>query len=124
MDFDNPREGYCKQSVYAASGNWGHSYQCSRKTKLDGYCKQHHPDTVAARDVATKARWADERKAAKDSHIAEERFERERILRPILDDLKELAAEYAVSQPCRNPVDIVDAIIELVREGLEVPIDS
>lgn len=26
-----------------------HNYQCCRKAVKDGYCKQHHPDTVKAR---------------------------------------------------------------------------
>lgn len=31
--------------------------RCSRKPWLDGYCKQHHPDKVKARDADRKARW-------------------------------------------------------------------
>jgi len=37
----------CKQRVYDQSG-W-HSWQCSRNAWKDGFCKQHHPDTVAER---------------------------------------------------------------------------
>ena len=32
------------------------SHQCSRRAWKDGYCKQHHPDTVAARRAAVTAR--------------------------------------------------------------------
>lgn len=42
----NPKQ--CKASVMGARG-WS-SYQCSRKIWKDGWCKQHHPDTVAKRD--------------------------------------------------------------------------
>ena len=37
----------CKERVYGI-GVW-HDYQCNRKAWKDGYCKQHHPDTVAER---------------------------------------------------------------------------
>ncbi len=125
-DVENPRAGYCKKSVYHASGNWGSSYQrarsartCSRKAKLDGYCGQHHPDSVKARDDASKAKWDAECAASKVRAFNEEKATRLRILRPILDELKKLAREYAISQPCRNPADIVDSISELVSEGLD-----
>jgi hypothetical protein len=121
MDVDNPREGYCKQSVYVASGNWGHSHQCSRKVKLDGYCKQHHPDTVKARDDAQRAKWAAESAARENSYIDAEKENRERILDPLIEALTEMRDEYAVSQPCRPAASIVDLALDLVREGLTVP---
>jgi len=34
----------CKQRIFSGWNN----YQCSRKAVKDGYCKQHHPDTVKA----------------------------------------------------------------------------
>ncbi len=37
----------CKASVGDGTG-WQH-YQCLRKPKRDGWCEQHHPDTVAER---------------------------------------------------------------------------
>jgi hypothetical protein len=37
----------CKKSVWGQSSFT--SYQCSRNVWKDGYCKQHHPDTVAER---------------------------------------------------------------------------
>ena len=38
----------CKASV-AEGGRSTRRYQCSRKPWKDGWCKQHHPDTEAAR---------------------------------------------------------------------------
>lgn len=32
------------------------AHQCSRNATVDGYCKQHHPDTVKARRAASSAR--------------------------------------------------------------------
>ncbi len=121
MDVKNPREGYCKKSVYVASGNWGSSHQCSRKAKVDGYCKQHHPDSVKARDDAKRVEWARESEIRKDNILEDEKNERTRILDPLIEALAEMRSEYAVSQPSRSAVDIVDGIIALVREGLEVP---
>ena len=45
----------CKASVHS-NDRAAHIYQCRRKTTKDGWCRQHHPDAVAARDKAsTKA---------------------------------------------------------------------
>jgi hypothetical protein len=49
----------CKERVY---GDWGRSHQCSRKAVKDGYCKQHHPDTVKARREKSEARAAEKEK--------------------------------------------------------------
>ena len=43
----------CKQKV---ADGW-HHYECSRNVWKDGYCKQHHPDTVAARQAKIEARY-------------------------------------------------------------------
>jgi hypothetical protein len=37
----------CKKQVWGQS-SYTH-YRCSRNAWKDGYCKQHHPDTVAER---------------------------------------------------------------------------
>ena len=37
----------CSKTVY--TGSWGRGQKCSRKAVKDGFCKQHHPDTVEAR---------------------------------------------------------------------------
>ena len=34
-----------------------HLSQCSRKAVKDGYCKQHHPDSVAKRKEENEALW-------------------------------------------------------------------
>ena len=40
----------CKQTVYP-NDRWGafHPHQCSKFATKDGYCKTHHPDTLAAK---------------------------------------------------------------------------
>jgi hypothetical protein len=37
----------CKEMVYDPQG-W-HGQRCSRRAAKDGFCKQHHPDAVRAR---------------------------------------------------------------------------
>ena len=52
----------CKAQVSDSVG-W-HHFQCSRYAVKDGYCKQHHPDAVAARqaesDRRAQERWVND----------------------------------------------------------------
>ena len=50
----------CTQTVTSPSG-WNH-YPCSRKAWKDGFCKQHHPDSVKAREVASEKRYLEKLK--------------------------------------------------------------
>jgi len=49
----------CKASVYHAT-IW-ESHQCSRKPWKDGWCKQHHPDTIAERERIRDLRYKQKR---------------------------------------------------------------
>lgn len=51
-------ETRCKERVYS---HW-RSRQCHRKAWKDGYCKQHHPDTVKARRDAANKRYEEKQK--------------------------------------------------------------
>jgi len=53
----------CKHNVYA---DW-HTHQCPRKAWKDGYCKQHHPDTIAERDRKRREKW--ERESAANRKV-------------------------------------------------------
>jgi hypothetical protein len=44
----------CK-ATFLGDGGW-HNVPCSRWAVKDGYCKQHHPDAVAARREASRKR--------------------------------------------------------------------
>ena len=48
----------CKEFV-RGEGTWGsfHRHQCNRRAVKDGYCKQHHPDTVAERNEKRNKRY-------------------------------------------------------------------
>ncbi len=48
----------CKAEVGDGTG-W-HWNQCSRKPKRDGWCEQHHPDSVAERERQKTARYEEE----------------------------------------------------------------
>ena len=43
-------EVMCKEQVWHQSGQWGRQHRCTRKAWKDGYCKQHHPDSVKERN--------------------------------------------------------------------------
>lgn len=45
----------CQKRVYDHTGF--HSVRCSRKAVKDGFCKQHHPDTVKARQERSDKAW-------------------------------------------------------------------
>ena len=55
------RKGYCKVTVYDPR-NVFDNHLCRRKTWKDGYCKQHHPDSVAERGKKKRKRYEEERK--------------------------------------------------------------
>jgi hypothetical protein len=44
-------EERCKQQVTTPGMRGMFSHQCTRKIWMDGYCRLHHPDTVAIRDT-------------------------------------------------------------------------
>ena len=50
----------CKKMVMSLGG-W-YSRQCYRKSVKDGYCKQHHPDSVKARREASIKRYEEKQK--------------------------------------------------------------
>jgi hypothetical protein len=45
----------CSADVHNSFGVSFH--QCNRNVWKDGFCKQHHPDTVAVRDTARRTKW-------------------------------------------------------------------
>ncbi len=72
---------FCKQLV-SGPGWWSRS-TCSRKAKKDGYCKQHHPDTIKARRIAANEKYqagiTQEKEYIEQKEAAVERKIQERI---------------------------------------------
>jgi len=52
----------CKAQV--SNHDWGRTHQCPRDAKKDGYCMQHHPDSVAKRRAKSDARFEEKRARA------------------------------------------------------------
>lgn len=52
----NQGDSRCKEDV-SDGGRWPHFHRCSRRAVKDGYCRQHHPDAVAARQYAAGERY-------------------------------------------------------------------
>jgi hypothetical protein len=81
----------CKEGVW---DGW-HSHRCYRKAWKDGYCKQHHPDSVKARQKESQRKW-EERQAKDPLRIALNRIKelesRIRELEGILEELYEMKA--------------------------------
>ncbi len=48
----------CKQRIFG--GNSFHGHPCTRKAVKDGYCRQHHPDSVEERRKKSAQRWEDQ----------------------------------------------------------------
>lgn len=72
----------CKEMVHKADGTFhGQTYQCNRKAKQDGYCSQHHPDSVIARRDKNMAKRKAEQ-AARKRH-----YERPGLLREALEEI-------------------------------------
>lgn len=46
----------CRAKVWK---NWNY-YNCTRKAVLDGYCKQHHPDSVSKRREESHKRYQEQ----------------------------------------------------------------
>lgn len=86
----------CKQKVYDKSG-W-HPYQCTRNAVQDGFCKQHHPDSVKARQDKSYAEYK-ARLAIDPYNLAIKRAEkaehqRDALLRQLKETLTEAIGWY------------------------------
>ena len=57
----------CAEQV-TPKGGWYTSRRCSRWAKKDGYCNQHHPDTVRAKDAESQRKFDDRMKARHAPH--------------------------------------------------------
>ena len=74
-----PTIAKCQKSVYYP-GSY-HSHPCTRKAWKDGWCKQHHPDTVAERVKKRDERWKKEKENSPFRSLDEKLSETRRCLR-------------------------------------------
>lgn len=76
-------EGRCKALV-PDGGRSVNFHQCRRNAVKDGYCKQHHPDTVAKRDEERQLQWEEQQNNSPIRRLAR-----------AMEQIKELEAELA-----------------------------
>jgi hypothetical protein len=62
----------CKEQV---SRDMWHTNRCYRNAWKDGYCKQHHPDSVKTRREASHAKWE------RDMAASEKRYDEQAVAR-------------------------------------------
>lgn len=65
----------CKETVWNNFNN----YQCSRNAWKDGFCKQHHPDSVKERERKTDERWKQKQANSPWTRLKEAREEIEEL---------------------------------------------
>lgn len=70
------RPGYCQNVKH---GEWT-AVPCSRKAVRDGWCAQHHPDAVKARQAQSNARFVAQQAARQQAAIERERSTVRRFL--------------------------------------------
>jgi beta-phosphoglucomutase-like phosphatase (HAD superfamily) len=61
----------CKSEVVEYQGLRRIESQCSRKSWKDGWCKQHHPESEAARAAKREEQWKMDRVAREAQYAAE-----------------------------------------------------
>ena len=119
--------GRCKEQVW----NGYTVHLCSRKDWKDGFCKQHHPDSVKKRredaDARYKAKMAAvaetqyQAKLAEDTALQDwQRWQREEIARLRLENERLREALAWIAKRCPNKL----ASQELHRMHLEVAHDA
>jgi hypothetical protein len=56
----------CKKKIWQG---WRYT-QCSRNAWKDGFCKQHHPESVQAREEKSQAAWKAKQNNSPWAHLA------------------------------------------------------
>lgn len=89
-------------------------YQCKRKPWKDGWCKQHHPDTVAERRAKNQKRYEQKHQR---SPMAQLRRANEEIVRlkARVAELEAEIAESGVVTPAQGRRNLLDMAVELKR---------
>ncbi len=113
-------ESRCKEKV-SPPDRWGsfHRHQCSRKVWRDGYCKQHHPDSVSARQELAFKKDREKWESSPSQQVSILRRENEQ-LKKMLKNLFD--AHYGIAyHHCGDGDGLVKeeavAIVAFVRDG-------
>lgn len=65
----------CRETIYRRNGMDFYGHRCTRKAVADGFCKQHHPDSVKAREAKSAAAYQAKR-AADPLRLAQQEIDR------------------------------------------------
>jgi hypothetical protein len=84
-------EGWCKQRVISGAMGF-HTHRCERKIWKDGFCKQHHPNSVEARRKEMDKRYEEKQKRSPYVLLAKS-IERERKWKKLVRDLLDFIPE-------------------------------
>jgi hypothetical protein len=85
----------CKERVMTG---W-HFHQCSRNAVNDGYCKQHHPESIAARQVESDKKFREKMQQSDYFKLKIMTAQRNELLdalkacRPLSDEYEQLIAK-------------------------------
>ena len=90
----------CKKKVW----NGWHSSHCSRNAVLDGYCRQHHPEAVKAREEASARMYEERWKNSPEARLAK-----------CMAALNEIAAGYLDGEEF---VDFAERCIALAKTAI------
>lgn len=113
----------CKKTVF---GERVTSWRCTRKAWKDGYCKQHHPETVKARHDKSIREWREKRERKERRNKAhdslykakEEKRTYGKVMKRWLDLCRENRAG-AFSDVIREMMNDVETRITMLKEELK-----
>jgi hypothetical protein len=98
----------CKESIMHGF----HLRQCSRNAVKDGYCTQHHPDSVKARRDKQDAEWK-----RKQENSIYARFGRlQAKLKAVKAECQDYRDSYAPNQP--HDTDLLESIEQIVGRDM------
>jgi len=87
---------------------WVHPHQCRRKIWKDGFCRQHHPDTVKDRLTEADKRWKVKAKQGRLERYAGV------LLRALEELVDRLEADFLVS-PSKKQMKQAKAVIKSAK---------
>lgn len=106
--------GRCKEQIQYDSVF--DSRQCSRKAKKDGYCTQHHPETVAKRNAESCERWEEKRKKSPAYILKELVKEKHDVFVPLANAVRNYLPHAKTNiEQVRKAASKIEKLEEIIR---------